>query len=73
MQDFSGFICSLFVLHQLQRFCNSRLHCNSRFNGDELLITKQVSPARSRGSVRVNCFWPPSHFKNASAITGCRG
>ena len=53
MQDFSGFNCSLFALHQLQRFCNSRLHCNSRFNGDELLITKQVSSAKSRDLARV--------------------
>ena len=41
MQDFSEFVCSLSALHQLKRFCNSRLHCNSRFNGNELLITKQ--------------------------------
>ena len=53
MQDFSGFIRSLFAFHQLQRFCNSKLHCNSRFNRDELLITKQVSSAKSRGIVRV--------------------
>ena len=53
MQDFSEFVCSLFALHQVQRFCNSRLHCNSMFNGDELLITKQVSCATSRGLVRV--------------------
>ena len=53
MQGFLEFICSLFALHQLQRFCNSRLHCNSRFNGDELLITKQVSSAKSLGLVRV--------------------
>ena len=50
---FFGIYLQFVWLHQLQRFCNSRLDRNSRFSGDELLITKQVSSAKSRGLVWV--------------------
>ena len=40
--DFCGFICSLFAMHHLLRFCNSILQFNSRSVRDELLRNRQA-------------------------------
>ena len=51
--DFCGFICSLFAMHHLLRFCNSMLQFNSRSVRDKLLRNRQVSSANSRGLLVV--------------------